>query len=52
MTAQRAGVAAVAIAPVTIAGVALIRCGCSGAAGTIEVFTAVIFTLWVFTSRR
>ncbi len=52
MTVQRAGVAAAAIAPATIAGVALIRCGCSQAAWAIEIATAVIFSLWIVASRR
>jgi hypothetical protein len=44
---QRAGVAAAAIAPVSIAGMVLIRCHCSGAAWTLEVLTALVFGLWV-----
>jgi hypothetical protein len=43
----RAGVAAAAIAPATVAGIALIRCSCSQAAWTIEIATAVIFSLWI-----
>src|ERR1700674_1784278 len=43
----RAGVAAAAIAPATVAGIALIRCGCSQAAWTIEIATAVIFSSWI-----
>ena len=50
--AQRTHVAAAAIAPATLAGIALIRCGCSRVAWTIQLFTAVIFTLWVLASRR
>ena len=49
---QRAGVAAAAIAPVTVAGLALIRCGCSHAAWTLEIFTAAAFGLWVLAGRR
>jgi hypothetical protein len=47
MSRLRAGVAAAAIAPATVAGIALIRCGCSQAAWTIEIATAVIFSLWI-----
>jgi hypothetical protein len=50
--AQRAKVASAAIAPVTVAGLVLIRCNCSGAAWTIEILTAVIFTMWVLARRR
>jgi hypothetical protein len=42
---QRAAVAAAAIAPATLAGIALIRCGCGEAAWTIEIAAAVIFSL-------
>ena len=49
---QRAGVAAAAIAPATIAGIALIRCGCSEAAWAIEIATAFLFALWILASRR
>jgi len=49
---QRAAVAAAAIAPVTVAGIALIRCGCAEAAWTIEIFAAVVFGLWVLASTR
>jgi hypothetical protein len=48
--AQRAGVAAAAIAPVTIAGVVLIRCNCGAAAWVIEIATAIVFGLWVLVS--
>lgn len=44
---QRAGMAAAAIAPVTVAGIGLIRCGCSQAAWAIEIATAVVFSLWI-----
>ena len=42
---------AAAIAPATVAGVALIRCGCSEAAWVIEIFAAVILALWVFRAK-
>jgi hypothetical protein len=47
---QRAGVAAAAIAPTTVSGLALIKCGCSQAAWTIEILTAVVFALWLLAS--
>ena len=50
--AQRARVAAAAIAPVTIAGVALIRCNCGAAAWVIEIATAFVFSVWVLSSTR
>jgi hypothetical protein len=49
---QRALAAAAAIAPATAAGIALIRCGCSGAAWAMEIAAAIIFSLWVLASRR
>lgn len=45
--AQRARVAAAAIAPVTVAGIGLIRCGCSQIAWAVLIFTAVGFLIWV-----
>jgi len=50
--AQRARVAAGAIAPVTIAGLALIRCDCATAAWAIEIVTAIVFGLWILKSAR
>jgi hypothetical protein len=44
---QRAGTAAAAIAPLTIAGIALIRCGCAFAAFVIEIGVALIYFVWV-----
>ena len=49
---QRAAIAAAAIAPVTVARIALINCGCSQAAWTIEILTAVVFGLWVLATTR
>ncbi len=46
--AQRAGVATAAIAPATVAGISLIRCGCSSAAWIIELVTAALFLLWIW----
>ena len=48
---QRAVVAVAAIAPATIAGIALIKCGCSQAAWTIEIAAAIIFSSWIVASR-
>lgn len=45
--AQSAGVAEAAIAPATLAGVGLMRCGCSQAAWAIEIAAAIIFSLWI-----
>jgi hypothetical protein len=50
--AQRAGVATAAVAPATVAGIALIRCGCSSAAWIIELVTAALFALWIWRSER
>lgn len=36
-----------AIIPVTIAGVALLRCGCGTAAWTLELLTAAVYFLWI-----
>jgi hypothetical protein len=44
-TAATGAVAAAAIAPVTVAGIALIRCGCSQVAWAVEILTAVVFRL-------
>jgi hypothetical protein len=41
-----------AIAPVTIAGLALIRCDCASTAWAIEIDTAIVFGLWVLASAR
>ena len=43
--AERAKVAALAIAPATVAGLALIKCGCSQAAWAIEIGTAIVFSV-------
>ena len=44
---ERARVAAMAIAPVTVAGLFLIRCNCSGMAYGVLGFTALVFAAWV-----
>lgn len=45
--AQRARVAAAAIVPVTIAGIALLRCGCVFAAFAIEIGVGLLYFVWV-----
>lgn len=50
--AARARLGAVAIAPVTISGIFLIRCNCSGAAYGILTLTATIFGLWVLSAKE
>jgi len=49
---QRARIGAAAIAPVTLAGLLLIRCGCSIAAYGVLTLTALSFAAWVFSARR
>jgi hypothetical protein len=49
---QRAFVAILAIPSVTAAGIALIRCGCSAAAYTIELATAVVYLLYITAAPR
>jgi hypothetical protein len=44
---QRAIVCAVGIVPTTIAGVALVRCGCAQAAYIIELLTFVCYLVWI-----
>ncbi len=51
VVAARALVAAVGIVPVTIGGIALIRCGCSPVAWTLEFGTAVLYLVWIFLPR-
>ena len=48
---QRAAVAAAAIAQVTISGIFLVRCNCSGAAYGVLALTATIFGLWVLSAQ-
>jgi hypothetical protein len=50
--AQRALVAAFAIAPTTVAGAFLIRCDCGAAAWVIEIATAFVFSVRVLSSTR
>jgi hypothetical protein len=44
---QRAFIAILAIPPVTAAGIGLIKCGCTVAAYSIELLTAVIYLAFV-----
>jgi hypothetical protein len=44
---QKAVASAVAIIPVTVAGLSLIRCGCAFAAFTIEIAVGLIYFVWV-----
>lgn len=44
---QKAVVSAVAIIPVTIAGLSLIRCGCPFAAFTIEITVGLVYLIWI-----
>ena len=49
---QRAFIAILAIPAVTAAGIALIRCGCSTAAYTIELVTAVAYLVFIMAAPR
>ena len=51
VVAARALVAAAGITPVTIAGIVLIRCGCSPVAWTLELGTAALYLIWIFLPR-
>lgn len=48
---ERAWASAAAIVPVTVAGLALLRCGCGVAAWTIEIATAVAYFAWITAKR-
>lgn len=45
---QRAVACTMAIIPVTIAGIALLHCGCTVAAWTVELLTAAAYFVWMF----
>jgi hypothetical protein len=49
---NRAFIAILAIPPVTVAGIGLIRCGCTAAAYTIELVTALIYLVFVAVAPR
>lgn len=44
---QKAVACAVAIVPVTFAGIGLIRCGCAVTAWVIEIAVAAGYSLWI-----
>lgn len=46
---QRAWACAAGIIPVTIAGIALVRCGCGTVAWALELFTAAVYLVWILT---
>jgi hypothetical protein len=48
---QRALTAAVAIIPVTVAGISLLHCGCALAGWTIEIATAIAYFVWLTAKR-
>jgi hypothetical protein len=43
---------AAAIIPVTIAGLELLRCGCTVAAWILEILTAAAYLSWIFSAGR
>lgn len=49
---QRALACTWAIIPVTISGLALLRCGCVVAAWTVELLTAAAYLSWIFLAKR
>jgi hypothetical protein len=51
LVTARALVAAAGITPVTIAGIVLIRCGCSPVAWVLELGTAALYLVWIFLPR-
>ena len=44
---QKAVACAVGIIPLTVAGVALLRCGCAFAAFSIEICVGLVYFVWV-----
>jgi hypothetical protein len=50
--AQRAIACAIGIIPTSIAGIALVRCGCSPAAYIIEMATAVGYLVFIWVAPR
>lgn len=49
---QRAIACAVAIIPVTVAGLELLHCGCALAAWILELPTAAAYLSWIFSAGR
>ena len=50
--AQRALACAIGIVPVSVAGVALVRCDCSLAAYVIEITTAIGYVVFILVAPR
>jgi hypothetical protein len=50
--AQRAVACAIGIVPVSVAGIALVRCHCSLAAYTIELITAIAYVVFILVAPR
>lgn len=50
--AQRALACAIGIVPVSVAGIALVRCHCSIAAYTIELVTAIGYVVFILVAPR
>jgi hypothetical protein len=44
---QKAVASAVGILPLTLAGIALLKCGCAFAAFAIEIGVALLYLVWV-----
>jgi len=44
---QKAVASAVGIIPLTIAGIALLKCGCASAAFTIEIAVGLFYFIWI-----
>jgi len=44
---QRALACAIGIVPLTIAGIALLRCGCAFAAFAIEIGVGLLYFIWI-----
>jgi hypothetical protein len=49
--AQRALACAIGFAPVTVAGIVLMRCHCAFAAWTLELLTAAVYLVWILLPR-
>lgn len=48
---QRALACAIGIVPVSLAGIALVRCGCATAAFAVELVTAAAYLAWILTGK-
>jgi hypothetical protein len=49
---QRAIASAIGIIPTSVAGIALVRCGCSPAAYSIEIATAICYVVFIMGAPR